>query len=229
MKKNHIKQFLSRLKRIKAWQLFLLLIPMLFLSATFLRFDHLGMIERLDAVFQADENGSDEEIASALSELQRYVSTHIVFNVVERNGMEEIIFGTGPFYLENQYIRKATEEIERAKETFEGDENPLGNIFQQAAAICDPPFHEQRWSWNRYMECFLAEIERHPAAEEIEDYRRAIVPSTSLYRHNFASPIWYPNLAGFSILICLILLVVIITKALMALFLRIALLFIKNK
>jgi len=39
------KRFLTFLKQIKTWQLFLSLLPLLFLSATFLRFDHLKMID----------------------------------------------------------------------------------------------------------------------------------------------------------------------------------------
>ena len=39
------KRFLTFLKQIKTWQLFLSLLPLLFLSATFLRFDHLKMMD----------------------------------------------------------------------------------------------------------------------------------------------------------------------------------------
>ena len=227
--KNNIKQFLGKLKRVKTWQLFLILLPLLFLSATFLRLDHQGMIDRREAVLKADEEGTDEDIAAALRRLQQYTSTHIVINIVEHNGMSEVVFGTAPFYLENQYIKKATAALEDARSNFDGDDNPNGNIFDLAAAVCDPPAQREKWPWARYRDCFLAEIAKYPASEAIDDLQQALIPSTALYRHDFASPVWYPNLAGLSVLLCAVILVVIITKLLMSLFLRIALIFIKNK
>ena len=94
---NHIQQSLPSVKTVRTWQLFLILLPLLFLTATLLRFDHLKMVDLRAAVLRADEAGNDTEIEQTLQSLKEYVFTHTVINVAESNGMQTIIFGTGPF------------------------------------------------------------------------------------------------------------------------------------
>ena len=71
----------------------------------------------------------------------------------------------------------------------------------------------------------VSEIQKYPAADEIQDKIIASLPSTELYRHNYASPIWAPTLAGFLALITVIIIVVIFIRFFIWLFLRLSLLF----
>jgi hypothetical protein len=230
MTKNHIKQFLKKLTHIKTWQLLLILIPLLFITATLLRFDHLGMTTRLSAVLAADEKGDDAAIATALSDLKSFTFTHITINIIEKNGTQSLIFGTGPFYLQQQYIKKATAELEKAKSALSDDANPNGNVFQKATDVCDPLAKQYRWGYSKpYFDCILTELDKYPASTAIVDFQQALIPPTALYRHDYASPIWYPTLAGFSILLSLILIVVIFTRLLIYTALRIILFFMKNR
>src|SRR5687767_10982966 len=64
-------------KRVKTWQLVIILIIAAFLAATFLRLNNLGMIERREAVVEADKRGEKKAIMESLTELQRYVSAHM--------------------------------------------------------------------------------------------------------------------------------------------------------
>ena len=100
--------------KIKTWWLLLGLIPVLFLDATLLRTNHIKMTELRDAVLAADEEDDDEKIATALTELKNYVFSEVVINIVDDNGNQRITFGTGPFYLEHQYLRAAKLALEEA-------------------------------------------------------------------------------------------------------------------
>ena len=70
-----------------------------------------------------------------------------------------------------------------------------------------------------------SEIQKYPAADEINDTIMAKLPSTELYRKEYASPIWAPTLTGFMILITLVIIVVIFIRAIVWAILRLSLLF----
>ena len=229
--KNRVKQSLKGIFRVRTWKLILVLIPLLFLAATLLRFDHLGMIERRDRVLAADEAGDEAELLTALSDLQEYTLSHIVVNLVEENGVERIVFGTGPFYLEQQYIRKAKAELAKAEAALEGsDSNPNGNVYKKAAAVCDEKARKYGWGFSKpYVDCMTSELAKYPSMEEVEDYVQAMIPPTAMYRRDFASPVWCWSWSGVVILACLLLIVVIFIRLLIWLVLRITLILLKKK
>ena len=227
---NHLKQALARLKRIRLWQLLLILIPLLFVAATLLRLDHLKMVELRDAVLAADAAEDDAAIQSSLVALQEFVVSHIVVNIAEQNGVQTIIFGTGPFYLEHQYLRAANAAIEAAEAEVIDDSNPYGNIYAAVSAICRPLAIQNGWAWNSqpYLDCWTSHLAEYPASDNLEINLTANVPSTELFRHNYASPIWAPTAAGWVILLCILLTLVILVRFVIWLILKIALLFAKN-
>lgn len=229
-KTNHIRQFLNRIKTIRVWQLVLIFIPLTFVAATLLRFDHLKMVELRTAVLEADATGNSEEISHSLKQLQDYVFSHIIVNVVESNGQQSIIFGTGPFYLEQQYLRAANAAIEAAESQIADDSNPNGNIYAAVGDICKPLAIANGWSWNSpgYLNCWIEELAKYPEADNLGTSLSADLPSTELFRYNYASPIWAPSWSGFVLLACAILLLVIVIRGIVWLVLQIALLFLKK-
>ncbi|MBR3229041.1 hypothetical protein IKF67_02305 [Candidatus Saccharibacteria bacterium] len=220
----------GRLKfhKIKTWQLLIILVPLLFLDATFLRLDHIKMTELRSAVLAADEADDDEKISSTLEELKKFVFSNIVINIVDDNGDQKITFGTGPFYLEHQYIRAANKALEEAEATIASDNNPNGNIYQLASETCRAQALANGWTWDNpnYINCMVSEINKYPAADEIQDQIIASLPSTELYRKNYASPLWAPTVSGFLILLTLIIIVIIFIRAIIWIILRLSLLFI---
>lgn len=225
-KSNHIRRILASVKGVRTWQLVIILIPMLFLAATLLRFDHIKMSELRQDVLIADEVGDAAGIEASLAKLQEYVFTHIVVNVVEENGKQKIIFGTGPFYLENSYIRAANAAIEAAENTLVDDSNPNGNIYEAVRQICQPLALQNGWNSHQqeYLDCWTSELAKYPASETLTPVIVAAdLPSTELYRRSYASPLWAPTPAGFVILACVILLVIIVIRFLIWLILKIAL------
>lgn len=213
--------------RIKTWQLLVILVPLFFIDATLLRVDHVHMTELRDAVLTADAAENDEEIAQALDALKSFVFSNIVVNVVDNNGRQEISFGTGPFYLEHQYIRAANKALAEAEATISSDSNPNGNIYQMASEVCQPQAIANGWSWNdaNYINCMVGEIQKYPAADELNGTIAASLPSTELYRKNYASPIWAPTFTGWMILFSLIIIVVIFIRGIIWVILRLSLLF----
>ncbi len=216
-----------KIHKIKTWQLLIILVPLLFVDATLLRMDHIRMTEMRDAVLSADEENNDEEIASGLEKLKSYVFSNIIINVVDDNGEQRIIFGTGPFYLEHQYIRAANAALEEAEKSVVSDGNPNGNIYGAASEVCRAQAIANGWSWDNpnYINCMMSEIQKYPAADELSNSIVASLPSTELYCKNFASPIWAPSLTGWVLLITLVIIVVIIIRAVVWVILRLSLLF----
>ena len=213
--------------KVKTWQLILILIPLLFLDATFLRLDHIRMAELRSAVIEADEAENDEEVSRGLEELQRFVTTNIVVNVIDDNGEQRVGFGTGPFYLEHQYIRAANTALAEAEQRLASDENPNGNVYAMASETCKAQAIANGWTWDNpnYINCMVTEIQKYPAASEIHDEIKASLPSTELYRREFVSPVWAPTVAGFFILITLVIIVVIFIRGVIWVILRLSLLF----
>ncbi|MBQ9020094.1 hypothetical protein IJ096_02115 [Candidatus Saccharibacteria bacterium] len=212
----------SFLKNLKAWQLALILLPLLFIIATLLRFNHLHMTDLKTQLLEADKQGNASEIQSKLKELQEYTFSHVVINVVEKNGLQEIVFGTGPFYLEQSYIRDATAALQAAESTLT-DENPNGNVFAAAMSVCKPQAIANGWAWNSepYLNCMTGEINKYPADQTLTI--TAKLPSTALYRYDYASPVWTLSPEGILMIIAVLLILTIIVKIIIWLILLISL------
>lgn len=229
MIKANIKKWLKKLRPLKNWQLFILLVPLLFVSVELLRRDHIKMVELRDAVLAADESEHTEDIEKALQELRDYTFSNIVINVIDDNGNQRIIFGTGPFYLEHMYLRAALTALTEAELSFDPDSNPNGNVYSAASSVCQPQAVRNGWSWDnpKFINCMVSEINKFPSMdEEIEDNLVAKIPSTELYRYSYASPLWAPTLTGFVILADLIIIVVIFIRIFIWIFLKVALRFV---
>ena len=214
--------------KVKTWVLFLVLVILLPVDATLLRKDHVRMTELRDTVLSADVEEDDEKLATALIDLKEFVFSNIVVNVVEENGVQSLTFGTGPFSLEHQYIRAATKALEEAENSLVADNNPNGNIYGKAGEGCRSLAIQNGWSWNsaEYINCMMTEIQKYPAADDIQDQIIAALPSTELFRKNYASPVWAPTVTGFALLVTLVIIVVILVRIIVWIMLRLSLLFV---
>jgi hypothetical protein len=199
--KKRVKQSIRQLQRIKTWQLLILLILMAFVAATFLRLNNIGMADRREAVLAADKDGGESAMQSRLYDLQRYVVEHMNSD-------------TGPFYLEQQYRRDVQKAVDAAK----NDTNPNGNIHAKAEAACRP--HYAVWSPS-YVQCFTDELAKYPPSPNPAD--NVSLPSTELYRYNFASPLWSPDFAGFAIMVCVVIAIMIVARLISLVALRLLL------
>lgn len=188
--KGRIKQDIKNLQRVKTWQLVILLIIVGFIAATFLRLNNIGMVQRREAVINADKVGDEEATLNRLYDLQRYVASHMNTDL-----------GRGVF-LESSYSR----DSQKWQESQYGDANPNGNIYKKAQDVCAPQF--SRYS-RAYLLCTTNELAKYPAAADpVTDTSK---PRQETYIHSFASPLWTPDFAGWSVVVfCVILLLIII-------------------
>lgn len=212
--------------KVKTWWLVVALIPLFFVDATLLRFDHIRMTELRDAVLAADAEENEEEVYAGLERLKDFVFNNIVINVVDDNGEQRVIFGTGPFYLEHMYIRAANAALAEAEEKMANDSNPNGNVYAAASEVCKAAAINNGWTWSspEYINCMMSEIQKYPAADELESSIAASLPSTELYRKNYASPVWAPSFTGFMLLLTLVIIVVIFIRGVWWVILRLSLL-----
>ncbi len=211
--------------KVKTWQLVLILIPICFITATLLRFDHIKMNDLKNAVVAADEGGDQEKIKDALNELKKFTETHNIMNIEEKNGNFSLYFGSGEVYLAKEYERTATALKVKAQEEAGVYANPNGNIYAQAMAVCQPLAHEYGWDWNTpdYIACYQNELAKFPASENIDSEIKVDLPSPSLYRYDFASPVFTFTPSGLMMLITIILVITIIIRFFIWVTLKIAL------
>ena len=188
--KRQVKKSIKQLQRIKTWQLVIVLILTGLVSATFLRLNNVGMVERRAAVLTGDTLGNTDDIQNRLYDLQRYVSEHINAN-------------TGAIYLEHQYKRDSKKIIDAAGNTT----NQNGNIYKKASDTCDRQFTIYSQA---YLQCFLSELRKYPDSGNAPT--TVALPPTELYRHEFVSPLWSPDFAGWSLVINGLIVLMIIAR-----------------
>lgn len=177
------RNLLRWLKKAKTWQLVLLLILIGFITATFLRLNNIGMVERRDAVLAADKKLDKAEAKTTLTELQNYVSSHM------NSDMDKGIL------LSNIYQKDYNDAVAAAAEAH----NTNSDLYQKAAVDCRARFQGGTASFrNDYVTCVADAVSQLPANQQ-----SANVPHLENYHYNFASPLISPDLAGFFTLLAL--------------------------
>ncbi|MFZ3009536.1 MAG: hypothetical protein WA030_00765 [Candidatus Microsaccharimonas sp.] len=189
--KRQVRRSIKDLQRIKTWQLLIVLILVGFVAATFLRLNNIGMVERRTAVINADQANNSDDLIRRLYDLQQYVSSHMNTDM-----------GKG-VYLEASYKRDSQKILDAAS----GDQNPNGNIYKKAQEVCAPKFSGYSAA---YLQCTTNELAKYPAASELIGAVK--LPSADSYLHVYASPLWSPDFAGWSVLICIVLILMILVR-----------------
>ncbi len=149
------------------------------------------MIERRTAVLNSDKRGIDRITEERLFDLQRYSAAHMNAD-------------SGVFYLEAAYqrdVKKASEKRDSQAST-EADR-------AKADAICKARY-PGGWSL-AYVYCFTDQLAA-AVKKRGGTYDATKLPSPELYRHEFSSPLWSPDFAGFSFLVSVLITVVILLR-----------------
>lgn len=164
---------------------------MCFIAATFLRLNNIGMVERRAAVIAADASGDKDAIAQRLYDLQRYVSAHMNTDM-----------GKG-VYLQEQYARDRQAALDAAAQS-----DNSTNIYKQITDACRAMYA----SWSPYFQCVKDKLNAStPASDPIDT---APLPSANEYRHIYVSPVWSPDFAGFSLVVCALIALAIVARLL---------------
>jgi hypothetical protein len=189
--KRRVRRSIKQLQRVKTWQLIILLLLAGFVAATFLRLNNIGMIERRNAVITADESGDAAVITQRLYDLQRYVSGHMNTDL-----------GRG-VYLESSFSR----DLQKWQADQYGDTNPNGNVYAEVQKICEPQFRSYSTA---YLQCTTSELAKYPPSQTTAS--ESIKPRSDTYIQAFASPTWSPDFAGWSLVVCALLALIIIVR-----------------
>lgn len=189
--KKRVKLSIKKLQRMKTWQLAIVLILVAMLSATLLRLNNIGMVQRRAAVMNADSAGNEQDTTNRLYDLQRYVTSHMNTDM-----------GKG-VYLEATYKR----DVQSAYDKAANDNNQNGNIYKKAQEVCAPKFTSYSYA---YLQCTMGELAKYPASENL--ISSVQLPQADMYLHVFSSPLWSPDFAGWSVLICIAILTMIIAR-----------------
>ena len=172
-----------------------------FVAATFLRLNNIGMVKRREAVLQADKAGDPNAIKGRLYELQRYVTSHMNADM-------------STIYLQNQYQRDSQQVIDTAS----GSQNPNGNIYKKAQDVCAPKFTHYSTA---YLQCTVDYLSQFSPAGDPTD--KVNLPKADAYRYSYVSPLWSPDFAGFSVLACITVIFLILLRLVSLMVLRIML------
>ena len=191
--KARYRRILRRVQQFKTWQLVILLLLGVLLSATLLRLNNLEMVERRRAVVAADEKGDREALRTSIVALQRYVTAHMNTSL-----------GSG-FYLTKTYERDRDAALASAGTAT----NPNSAIYQQASIECRSRFQGGRESFrNDYVQCVIDRVANlSPQAESTLN-----LPKPEAYKVNFIAPVWSLDLAGLAVAFCAVVTLIILGR-----------------
>ena len=199
--KKKTKFRIKRLSQIKTWQLVILLIMSGFISATFLRLNNVGMVERRESVENADKAGDIVNLQQRLYDLQRYVSTHMNAD-------------PGKIALDHTYKQMYNRKLKEFEEEIKNQSN--NDTVSKVRAVCDTRAQQGGYGRAttqadpRYVSCINEEWEKYPAAKVANLQFEA--PSTEPYYHTFVSPIWSADYAGWSLLVTIFIAMIIVMR-----------------
>ena len=169
------KKFLHhwRKKHIKTWQLTVALFIMVGLSVFSLRANNLKMVELRSNVVQADIKQTG--LPQAIEALNYHVFHHMNTQIVR------------PVELVNTYNIQAQAAIEAASKNGR-------DIYAEATAACE----RRGIPLTSIAQCAADyAVANNPNV----DAQKIKLPDKNLFIYTFASPLWTPDLAGFSLLI----------------------------
>lgn len=149
------------------------------------------MVERRAAVISADDTNNQDNTIQRLYDLQQYVSSHMNTDM-----------GKG-VYLETSYKRDTQAALDKAANA----QNANGNIYKKAQEVCAPKFSNYSTA---YLQCTTSELAKYPAAADL--VAAVKLPSPDSYLHDFVSPIWSPDFAGWSLVVCIVITLLIVVR-----------------
>lgn len=183
----------SKKFKIYWWQILVVFLLMTVVAATLLRINNVGMVQRRDAVLQADEAGDYDVLEKRLFDLEKYVFSHMNTS-------------TGDFWLVKTYEAKLSQIVEQAKASLP---QQGGQTAQRAAAdVCDKRYGRFAMP---YVNCFVEELKKHTTA-----YEKPVeikTPNPNIYKKSYLAPIWSPDLAGLAVLVWFGLLAYLLVRA----------------
>ena len=187
MDKRKLYRTWMKIRRIKPWVFLILALVSCLFSGFMLRSNYIKMAELREAVYQADKNNGDVE--GALYNLRVYIYGHMNTNPARRDGVYP------PIQLQYTYERLSAARNAGASAAAAGNEE----LYNQAQKYCEQAI-PSGISGSYRLSCIQAFVkERSLGSSAVEP-----IPK-NLYQFDFLPPKWSPDLAGWSVLITILL------------------------
>ena len=178
-----------------------------------LRHNNLRMNELRTAVFEADRQGDDKEIETALLELRRHILNRMNTNLQRQSseGTEAPIQLPYKFYrdvLGEDYDRGIICGGSRERGILANGGKLVGwyrridcdgfdrRVLDDARRKCET----EEFVISERLGCLISEVHGDPRTADT-GYPDPILPSKDFYTYDFPSPFWSPDLAGFGLLV----------------------------
>jgi hypothetical protein len=175
MSKRKLKQIWGGISAFSNWYFFGLFIIFLIVGVMAVRQNNLKSIELRNTVTKADEQNGDVE--SALNDLRLHIYSHMNASL-SSTGLQQ------PIQLKYRYERLVAEQQKKSAQT--------QKLYRQAQDYCEDKFGAGSLS-----------AQRVPCVQEYVSKRDGTEPPPipeELYKFDFVSPRWSPDLAGWSLL-----------------------------
>lgn len=189
MNKHYLHHLWRKLQPLNHWLFFGLFLVSSLLSVYALRANNLEMVRLREAVVRADETNGDVE--KALQTLRQHVHGHMNTNLSSGDFAIK-----PPIQLKYRYERLITAERERVAAV-------NAKIYTDAQADCERRF-PAGLSGSGRIPCIQEYVTAHGAKEQP-------IPD-ELYKFDFVSPIWSPDLAGWSMVLSGLLLLIALVR-----------------
>jgi len=181
MAKKHVHSAWSKVKPLSPWYLLVAAVISGAVCVGAMRQNNLTMVKLRDQVFVADKNNGDVE--TALRDLRSFIYSHMNTNLDSGNGVKP------PIQLKYRYDRLVAAEKARVTTT-------NNQIYTEAQHYCEK-LYPASFSGGPRVPCIKNYVSSHGINEQP-------IPD-SLYKFDFVSPAWTPDLAGWSLAITIIL------------------------
>ncbi len=178
MNKRRLHHTWVRLKKVSYWYFLAACLLSGFVAVTALRHNNLTALALRNQVLQVDKQNGDTE--AALKKLRQYVYAHMNTNLASSTSVYP------PIQLKYRYERLVQAEKDRVAAA------PT-DIYHDAQKYCEKVSPESFFGRGR-LPCVQSYLDSHPLAQAQP------IPD-SLYKFDFVSPVWSPDLAGISLVL----------------------------
>lgn len=180
MAKKHVHSLWYKVQHFSPWYLLVVALISGVVSVLALRQNNLNMVNLRDKVFAADRANGDVE--TALRDLRSYIYSHMNTDLNSGNGIKP------PIQLKYRYDRLLAKEKSRVKAS-------NAQTYTDAQNHCEK-LYPSSFSGGPRVPCIKNYVSSRTVKEQA-------IPD-SLYKFDFVSPSWTPDLAGWSLVIAIL-------------------------
>jgi hypothetical protein len=179
MHKRKLHHLLVTLKKLHYWYLLVATLLFAVLAILALRQNNLTAVNLRNEVLKVDQENGDVE--AALRKLRTYVYGHMNTSLSSNTSVYP------PIQLKYRYERLVQAEKDRVANA------NTNTTYNDAQTYCEQTQPASFYGAGR-LACIQSYIDSHPVEQQTEKP----IPD-ALYKFDFASPIWSPDLAGWSL------------------------------